>query len=243
VYGDALSKVVVIAVFVFVLRRFGWLGASGLTRLANRRDWLVIAGLLIYLVFAKLYAFTGTLSLSLPSSPLQTAYLIATFPGSLLEEVLCRALVLIAMMLAWGDTKRGIVKSVVLSSVFFGMAHLVNVVVRPVGVVLFQAVVVSLPGILYGALVLKTRSLWPTTLIHWLTNAAVNMRIAEFAHYQETSTMWVWLALFLIPTTAYSAYVLWKLPDRYEYDQIDTLGYQTLYPTRSSGGCDPVALD
>ena len=52
---------------------------------------------------------------------------------------------------AWGDTKKGIVKAILLSSILFGMLHLLNAIANPFGMVLFQAVIVSLPGILYAA--------------------------------------------------------------------------------------------
>ena len=94
-----------------------------------------------------------------------------------------RGLVLVAMLLAWSQTRRGLVKSVVLSSMFFGFQHLCNLMVRPPGVVLFKAVVVSLLGILYGALLLKSRSLWPVIVIHWLTNTDVNLKVTQIERY------------------------------------------------------------
>ena len=96
---------------------------------------------------------------------------------------------------------------------------MLNILVRPVGIVLFQAVVTSLPGIFYAAIVLKSRSLWPAILIYWLTNAAVNIKLTGFENFYETNTMWMLFALFLIPIVAYSAYVLWKLSDAYGYDK------------------------
>jgi membrane protease YdiL (CAAX protease family) len=164
------------------------------------------------MIFGHLYAFTGDLSPAVASSPLGIARFLATLPGALLEELLYRALLLTAMLLAWGHTKRGVIRSFVLSSALFGATHLINLMVRPTGVVVLQAILVSLPGVLYDALLLKTRSLWPAILIHWLVNAAVNVKVVGLENYQETNAMWLWLALILIPTTAYSAYVLWELP-------------------------------
>ena len=132
-----------------------------------------------------------------------------------MKELLFRGFVLTATLLAWGHTRPGVARSVVLSSLLFGATHLLNLPVNPDSVVLFQAAVVSLPGILYGALLLRTGSLWPAILIHWLTNAAVNVKIATMANHEETVTMWMVFALLLIPTTAYSAYLLsqWKPGD------------------------------
>jgi membrane protease YdiL (CAAX protease family) len=172
----------------------------------------LIAGLATYLLFGEIYAFTGDMSPAVASTPMGIAQFPGTLPGALLEELLYRALLLTAMLLAWGHTKRGVIKSVVLSSFLFGATHLINIILRPVGVVVLQAILVSLPGVLYAALLLKSGSLWPAIVIHWLTNAAVNIKVVGLENYQETNVMWLRFALLLIPTTAYSAYVLWKLP-------------------------------
>jgi hypothetical protein len=84
--------------------------------------------------------------------------------------------------------------------------------IRPLGVVLFQAIVVSLPGILHEAMVLKSRSLWPASVIHWLTNLVVNLKLAQIENYQETNLNWILFLAVLIPTTIYSAVVLTRLP-------------------------------
>ena len=215
-YGDAAAKLVIFAAFALLLWRFGWLETSGLTRSPSGWAWLVFLGLFVFKLFGELYAFTGDMSLILPASPLTTATAVYPITTSLVEETMYRALVLIAMLLAWGNTKTGIVKSVLLSSLLFGLLHMFNVLVRPFGVVLFQAVVASLPGVFYAVIVLKGRSLWPPILFHWLTNAAVNVKLAGFEGFQETIGMWVTFALVMIPLMAYSAYVLWKLPDAYE---------------------------
>jgi membrane protease YdiL (CAAX protease family) len=206
--GEAASKAVISVGFVGLLWRLGWLETSGMSRLGDRWSWLLTSVLGIYLISVELYAFTGDASPVVATSPLGIAYLVATLPGALMEELLFRGLVLTAMLLAWGHTRQGVAGSVVLSSLLFGTTHLINLLVRPAGVVIFQAIVVSLPGILYGALVLRTRSLWPAIVVHWLTNAAVNVRIAEMASFEETNMMWLWFALLLIPTAAFSAYLL-----------------------------------
>jgi membrane protease YdiL (CAAX protease family) len=210
-YGDAAAKLVIFAVFVLLLWRFGWLRASGLTSLRPSWGWLLFLGLFVFKLFGELYAFTGDIALVLPSTPLTTAEAIYPITTSLVEETISRALVLTAMLLAWGNTKKGIVKSVILSSLLFGLIHLFNIIVRPPSVVLLQAAIVSLPGIFYAAIVLKTRSLWPPIIFHWISNAAVNIKLAGVANYRETPEMWITFALVMIPLMVYSAYVLWRL--------------------------------
>ncbi len=217
-YGDALSKFIIFMFFLFLLWRFGWIKASRITRLGNLNIWLIVAVILIYQIFAVLYAFTGNISIAFPKSQLAIANLVVNLPTSLVEETMFRALALVAMITAWGNTKQGQIKAVFLSSLFFGLIHLFNLIVRPFGVVLLQAIVVILQGMIFAALVLSFRSLWPAIIIHWLTNATVNIKLIGYENYQETFTMWLIFAVTLIPLMVYGAYLIWKLPDSYQYE-------------------------
>ena len=212
-YGDALAKLIVFLFFLAVLWRFGWLSISGITRFGNIRIWPVIVGLTIYAVLTQLFAFTGSIAIVIPDSALATANSFFAFSTALVEETMVRGLVLIAMLIAWGSTKGGQLKAILFSSLLFGLIHLFNLMIRPLGVVLFQALIVTLPGILYAALVLAYRSLWPAIVIHWLGNAAVNIKLIGYENYQETFTMWILFGISLIPLIAYSVYLIRGLPE------------------------------
>jgi len=211
-YGDALSKFIIFIIFLVLLWRFGWINASGLNRMGKIINWLIIGIILLYEIFTKLYAFTGGFALGLPSSPLEIANLVVNLPTSLVEEIMFRGLILVSMIMAWGNTKQGQIKAIILSSLFFGLIHLLNIIVRPVGVVFFQVIVVILQGMVYATIVLAFRSLWPSIIIHWLSNAAVNIMLVGNESYQETISMWLIYALTVIPLIIYSAYLVRKLP-------------------------------
>ena len=220
-YGDAVAKFIVFLFFLAVLWRFGWISLSGITRLGNIRVWPVIAGLLVYSVLTQLYAFTGSLTIALPNPQLATANWVFAFSTALVEETMVRGLVLIAMIMAWGSTKGGQFKAILFSSLLFGLIHLFNLMVRPPGVVLVQALIVTLPGIFYAALVLTYRTLWPVIVIHWLGNAAVNIKLIGYENYQETFSMWILFGISLIPLLAYSAYLFLGLPEAHEFSVTD----------------------
>ena len=221
-FGDALSKFITFLCFLFVLWRFGWIRASRIDRLDNMLTWAIVIALLIYKIPLELYAFTGNFVIRFPNSPLAVANLVHSLQTSLVEETMFRALLLVAMISAWGETKNGQIKAVVLSSLFFGVLHMFNIIVRPFGVVLFQAIVVSLPGILYAAIVLSRKTLWPAIVLHWLTNAAVNIKLIGNDAFQETVSMWILYAITLIPIVAYSIFMIWRLPESYRYNMKET---------------------
>jgi membrane protease YdiL (CAAX protease family) len=217
-YGDAVSKFICFLLFLALFWRFGWLSYSGISRLGNLKTWLVVAGILVYLTFAKLYAFTGVFSPTVPRSYLVGPNLILGLSTGLVEETMFRGLVLVSMILAWGDTRRGLVKAILLSSLYFGLLQLINDIIRPPAVVLLQAAIVTLPGVLYAAVVLASRTLWPVIQIHGLTNAAVNIRLIGDSTYQETNAMWIRFAIALIPLIGFATFLTLKLPQPYRFN-------------------------
>jgi membrane protease YdiL (CAAX protease family) len=223
-WGDALSKFMIFLCFLLILWRFGWIKASRINRLGNLRTWGMVIIILIYKIPLELYAFTGDIRIVLPHSPESFAQFVLSSQTGLVEETMARALVLVAMISAWGGTKKGQIKAIILSSLFFGLIHLSNLLIRPLGVVLFQVIVVTLPGILYAAIVLARKTLWPAIVLHWLTNAAVGVKLIGNAAYQETFRMWVIFAVALIPLMVWSAYLIWKLPESYRYEMNEEAG-------------------
>ncbi|MFN2144846.1 MAG: CPBP family intramembrane glutamic endopeptidase [Anaerolineales bacterium] len=219
--ASMLAKLVTFGIFLWVLSRFGWLKSAGFKQLGKPQTWLGIFLILIYLIVLEVYAFTGDLTFPIPDPPMAAATLLDHLGTGLVEETMVRGLVLVAMVLAWGETQKGLVKAVLLSSIFFGIIHLANVIVSPVGTVVAQAIVVSLPGILYATLTLAFRSIWPAILIHWLTNAAVNIKLIALPDFEETFSMWLIFAAGLIPVLVYSAYLIRKLPAPFEYVELE----------------------
>jgi membrane protease YdiL (CAAX protease family) len=219
--GQGLGELIIFLIFVWVLWKLGWLKASGLTNLGKVQTWLAVLLILVYLAIVEVYAFTGDLSFSVSDWPMAAATLLDNLGTGFVEEIMFRGLVLVAMVIAWGNTKKGLVKAILLSSLFFGVMHLFNIFIRPPGVVILQALIVSLPGILYAALTLSSRSIWPAIIIHWLTNAAVNVKLLGYPNFEESFSMWLIFVIGLLPVLAYAAYLIWKLPERFEYEGLE----------------------
>jgi membrane protease YdiL (CAAX protease family) len=210
--GDGLGKLIIFLVFLVLYWRFGWLKDSGLSRFGTFLVWLVCIPLIVYKVLTWLYAFTGDLSLPISNWNMAWSILTLQLGTSLVEETMIRGLVISAMLIAWGNTKSGQIKTLILSSLYFGMIHLFNLIIRPPGVVLLQALILSLPGLLYAALVMKFNTLWPGIVMHWLTNAAVNIKLIGVGNYQETLPMWLTAAIVTLPLALLAIYWVWKLP-------------------------------
>jgi membrane protease YdiL (CAAX protease family) len=212
-YSNSVIKLAISLIFLAFIWRFDWLRASGLNRWANVKIWLGAAIILVYHAMVNVRCMTGDFRMGFPDSPLAIANLVYYFPASLMEEIMFRGLVLLAMVFAWGDTKKGLVKAVFLSSFLFGLMHLLNIVELPFNVVFIEILVAAMLGFFWAVITLFTRSLWPAILLHWLTNAAVNLKILGIENFKETFTMHLWRTIFFIPLVALAAYLLWKLPE------------------------------
>jgi membrane protease YdiL (CAAX protease family) len=95
----------------------------------------------------------------------------------MIEEGFFRAAILVVLLAAWGQSKKGIYKAVIVSSVFFGVVHLMNLLFLFDGVdvlasTMAQIVYASLLGIFFAGLYLRNKNIWIIILIHALIDIA-----------------------------------------------------------------------
>jgi hypothetical protein len=87
------------------------------------------------------------------------------------EEILFRGLILGALEIAYGP-----VRAVVISSLFFGLWHLKNVFWLTDYQLIHQMLYTGLVfGPITAVLALKTRTIWPGVILHYLNNLAVDL--------------------------------------------------------------------
>lgn len=87
------------------------------------------------------------------------------------EEFIFRGLLQPLFLKKYGSRKNGIFMSILLTSVFFGVFHLINLAKNDnVGQVLVQVVFAMFIGFFFGVLVLKTNKLIPIAITHGLIN-------------------------------------------------------------------------
>lgn len=88
------------------------------------------------------------------------------------EEVLMRGMLLGHMMEHWRNDKHKILKSVLTTSILFGLVHLGNLATAPVGPTLFQVFYATLFGLIFAAAFLRTKNLWACILLHGLVDVS-----------------------------------------------------------------------
>ncbi len=198
--GETLAKLVMTACFVGLLWRFGWLDFAGYRHPGIKRIWYVLIPLIIYKVFLGVFAFSGKFTIQFPSFADALGIIFFALATSLLEESMYRGLLLSAMRKSWGSTRRGILLSAVASGLFFASNHLVNLLIRPYPVVIFQVISMTLVGFYYAIFAVSSRSIWPAVLFHWATNATITLAVNQIPNFEETLTHWVgYTAIALLP--------------------------------------------
>lgn len=82
-----------------------------------------------------------------------------------------------AMVKAWGDTSRGLIKAAFLSGFFRAFLHSFNLGIHPFPLVGLQILSVILSGFFYAAMTLVSGSIWPANVSHMLVNAAISLQV------------------------------------------------------------------
>lgn len=186
-----LGRLLLLAVSCFLILAFCQVAGSLVFRLSR--------GLTITWEFIRLSVldFSGDLP---PRSP----SLLVSFP-SIFEEVAFRGVILTLFLSRYSEWK-----SILISAVAFGGMHVFNLVSgRELAWVLGQIVWASILGIFYGYLVIRTGSLLPAMIVHYLGNVFVGSLtgyIGDLASIQVQALYGIVFSFGLLPT---SLMILW----------------------------------
>ena len=98
--------------------------------------------------------------------------LINLFVGCLLigicEEFLCRGWLLNEFLERYGNSKKGIWYSIVISGLIFGLMHIGNIFSAGQDVPSTITQVISATGIVFGLIYYKTKNIWSVVILHGL---------------------------------------------------------------------------
>jgi membrane protease YdiL (CAAX protease family) len=155
----------------------GWVRRTGLTAWPKASALLLTLPYVAFCVFVifspLLINGAGLEDVTLSGSDWQSVWttcIVAVLVG-FFEEVLFRGVVLQSLM-----TRMNGALAVIAAAIVFGLFHYVNWVSgQPLDVTTMQVLGAMAGGLLFGALVLWTGSLWPSILLHGLWDASVSI--------------------------------------------------------------------
>lgn len=86
------------------------------------------------------------------------------------EEFLCRGWLLNEFLERYGETKKGVWYSIVISGIIFGLMHIGNIftVGQSVSMTITQMISATGTGILFGLIYYKTKNIWSVIFLHGL---------------------------------------------------------------------------
>jgi hypothetical protein len=210
------TKLIGTLVLLSILWRFGWLRAAGIAHPGGWRPWLLALPAIAYSLIVSQVVLFGGIGFDFPDPAHAASVALNMMVDGGFQEIAFRGVLLYGLVRLWADSRRGIVKSVLISSALFGGLHILNVFARgrALPVTLLQIAETLMSGVTYAALVLYGKSIWPVVLWHGLLNATASARAIGISDFEETASMWAPTVLCNLPLLIYGAYLLRRLRPR-----------------------------
>ena len=206
--GSILGRLISIVILLILLSRLGWLQSAGLTMLGKSGIWAISVLLLLYSVAILNYALTGRFDLGFSSNVPPVLVTLFILTEALLENVIFRGLILQTLVRAWGSIRIGIIKSAVVSALFFGSIHLLDFLGgRPLSAIFLQSLEAFFLGIVLGVLVLSGRSIYPAVALHGILNLSAYLLYGSSGS-EPVLSVWLLSMLLMIPPAVFGLYLL-----------------------------------
>ena len=203
-----IGRLLVAFLFILLLLHLRWFRAAGFRRTDGPGKWLAIIPPTIYLCIVVPYIMFYTLRADLSYPLLSALIFLHGLTAGLIEETVFRGVIMYGLLRSWGDTHRGVTKAVWVSTLFFGMTHISNMLVGgPLFGTLSQAIYAVAVGICLAAIVLYTKSIWPGMLFHGLIDATTQViQIGKTGGLPPASS--ILLIVAMLPVGLYGLYLL-----------------------------------
>ena len=222
-----------VSLLLFLL--ISWLGMkheAGFTRPSEWRQlWLVWPLVAYSFVNIDERILDGSIAFNFSSPWLPVLFVLLYLSVGFIEEILFRGLILPLMLRRWGQTKRGIYQAVIVSSVIFGLLHLINLLMgrRTMLSTGAQIIYGLFFGIFFAACFLRNRSIWPVIFTHALFDFCGNLTelttANDFGAIPQTNLQGVLMVVALtLPLLLYGLFILRKVkPEELPANQIDVV--------------------
>jgi len=209
--GGILGRLISVAIVLAVVSRLGWLRPAGFTSFGSWQAWLLSILFLVYVIPVSAYVLTGGFSVPIsrgvPSGMVILFILISAF----LEEVVFRGLILGGLVYAWGSTNRGVIKSILVSSLLFCSIHLLDFLGGRLFLAVFlQSLEAFFLGVILAVLVIRGKSIYPAFFFHGLLNIGAYLSFS-YKGLEPSPASWLSLSLMMLLPALFGMYLLRKV--------------------------------
>jgi len=209
------TKVLAVLLYLLILWRFGWLRPAGFRSLGRWQAWMMMIAASVFELALTIFVINGHFAWgNLTNLADPPAYLLV----GLFEEIAFRGLILYAFLRSWDDERFGVLKSVLVSSVIFGLGHLATVMTgNTLPGAVSQAASTTISGILYAALVLYGRSIWPAVIGHFLVDAIGYGNLMYVPDYTQANLS---ILMIQVPFLLLGLYLISRSPRQADYPSL-----------------------
>ena len=161
-----LEQMLVSVVLIILLSKMQLLKPAGF-HFHVQQLWIIWPTILI-IVLNLLSIIDGTIVIDTNKKVTIVLYILVYLSTGVFEETLCRGVVQTLFIQKWGNTKKGIYVSVLLSSFLFGLFHIVHFFLGQMNLTasIAQVMYATFIGVFMGTCVLRNKSIIPTMLVH-----------------------------------------------------------------------------
>lgn len=160
--------------------------------------FIILTGFIQFLIYISLN-IKNPINIYMPSL---IGGIIFSFAVGFYEETLMRALILKNLVNNFKNRKNGIYKAIIISSLIFGLAHLINITHASLLDTIIQVFYSTTAGILFGSIYIKSENLLSIILLHSIFNLCTyltaNLYYTNFITYSLNTTPQIYIGYNLL---------------------------------------------
>ena len=203
------GMIISVIIYLLIIWQFGWFKQTGLTSVGKVSGWMIMLAAALYEIVSIIFAITGKFHINYFVNIVDLDRYILV---GVMEEIAFRGLILYVFIRLWGDTRQGIFRAVLVSSLFFGLGHLATIFSgNTLAGATFQMLSTLISGIFSAALYLYAESLWVVIVSHALTDVIIIINLLAVTDYTRANFL---VFLVDLPLLLIGMYLIWKLSPR-----------------------------
>lgn len=207
--SSIIIRTILIVVVFILIKRFRQINFTGLN---NWKKWNNAQALVVVTAFIMMGLFQNWNIYINTRIPLLILFATSTVAVGIVEELAFRGTIFPLFIKSFKKTKRPIMMSAVLSSLIFGLIHLVNLHSRPENLsgIASQVFFATSIGVFFCGLMIRTENILIPCIVHALINfsfgaSELKQSMDEVSKIEETNGI-DWNSV--IPTTIFFSFIL-----------------------------------
>lgn len=207
---EGFGYILVSLPFLFLLLSFGWLKEAGFQPPKEKKVWIWVA-LVIPIAVCPLLLIYKERTFDFPDMLLMLGIIVSTFGDCFYQETIYRGVIQTTFCQKWLGLPKGVFKAVIVTALYFGFSHLVNMAsgANPILTITLTIYSIGL-GVFFGALLVYSKSIWPAIAAHWLINCVSGLIATDKTVEANNLYISLVLAAPILPIGAGALLLLWR---------------------------------